>query len=343
VSETTQDLSPFFAPSPAPPLPLFARPRRSRWREYGRPALLFLVTAACIWVHGAIISDDLVLWRVASWQRGLILVASICSIMLAHEMGHYLACRYYRVDASLPHFLPAPPIFAGLHAAPWLISLFGTFGAFIRIRGPIPHRRALFDIGVAGPLAGFAIVLIVLAVGIATATQVPVAPLGGGEGGLAFNDPPLFRLTDTLAGVLLPAPASGMVWAMNPAVGLAAWFGVFLTALNLMPVGQLDGGHAVYALLPRYAHRVSRVGMWLSLVLLYFSPTWLVWAVLMRLVGRPHPPTLDDSAPIGRARTVVGLVTLAVFLLCFMPIPIQVTWGELYDATRAMLSRGSLT
>jgi membrane-associated protease RseP (regulator of RpoE activity) len=339
VSET-QDLSPFFAPSPSP-LPLFApRPAASRWREYGRPALLFVVTAVCVWVHGAITADDLVLWRVASWQRGLVLVASICSIMLAHEMGHYLACRYYRVDASLPHFLPAPPIFAGLHAAPWLISVFGTFGAFIRIRGPIPHRRALFDIGVAGPLAGFTVVLIVLVIGIATATQVPVLPPEAG--GLTFNNPPVFQLAGVLAGHLLPASAPGMEWAINPAVELAAWFGVFLTALNLMPVGQLDGGHAVYALLPRYAHRVSRVGMWVSLVLLYFSPTWLVWAVLLRIVGRPHPPTMDDAAPMGRARTLVGLATLAVFLLCFMPIPIQITWSEILPSLSSWLPR-SLT
>lgn len=334
----TRDLSPYvFAP---PALPLFTRPSRSRWREYGRPALLFVVTAVCIAVHGAIQFDRTASGLFQSWHDGILLVAGVCSIMLAHEMGHYLACRYYGVDATLPHFLPAPPIFMGLHSVPLLISFIGTFGAFIRIRGPIPNRKALFDIGVAGPLAGFAVTLIVLAAAFTQVTFVP-APTHA-DAGIQLNDPPLFRLA--LRTIPAPAAPEGMIPAVNQPLLLAAWFGVFLTALNLMPVGQLDGGHAVYALLTRHAARISQIGQWATIALVYFTPTWLLWAILLRVLGRPHPPTLDDSEPVGRGRAVVGVITLVVFGLCFMPRPIDMGWPEASEAFRGLwhLIKGAL-
>jgi membrane-associated protease RseP (regulator of RpoE activity) len=317
VSET-QDLSPFFAPHA---VPLFIPPTRSRWREYGRPALLFVVTAVCVCVTGSILFETPS--ATPAWRDGLLLLAGAFSIMTAHEMGHYLACRYYGVDASLPHFLPAPPIFMGFAVAPLLISLIGTFGAFIRIRGPIPHRRALFDIGVAGPLAGFVVTLAVLWLSFTHPSIVPMTT-NAEAGGL--NSPPLFYIVGRH--VLLPDTGDGMLAVPNQPLLLAAWFGAFLTALNLMPVGQLDGGHAIYALLMRYAARISRVAMWASLALVYLSPAWLLWAILLRVLGRPHPPTMDDEAPVGRRRAIVGVVTLAVFLLCFMPKPIEISWTE---------------
>jgi membrane-associated protease RseP (regulator of RpoE activity) len=319
VSET-QDLSPFFAP---PAVPLFIPPAHSRWREYGRPALLFVVTAAGIYAQGLLVFE----------QRGaaMELVLSVMAIMLAHEMGHYLACRYYGVDATLPHFLPAPLIFTGFASPPMPLSLTGTFGAFIRIRGPIPNRKALFDIGVAGPLAGFAVCILVLGLAV---REVMFAPLSD-AGGISLNLPTAFSWALRYAPAVAVPP--GMTPTLGP-FGLAAWFGLFLTALNLMPVGQLDGGHATYALLTRYAHRISRVGMWISLVLVYFSPSWLLWAILLRVVGRPHPPTLDDDAPVGGARAVVGAVTLAVFVVCFMPRPIEMDWPEFLAGLRGLFA-----
>ncbi len=168
-------------------------------------------------------------------------------------MGHYVACRYYGVDATLPHFIPSPV--PGRGPGVWQpLSMVGTFGAFIRIRGPIPHRRALFDIGVAGPLAGFLVCLPVLWLGIREAAIQPLAP---DAGGLFFGEPLAFQWVSRLVHGPIPDDKTLVIGQL----GLAAWFGLFVTALNLMPIGQLDGGHVTYALLreqgaPRLARRL---------------------------------------------------------------------------------------
>jgi len=251
------------------------------------------------------------------------LAIGVVSILFAHEMGHYFACRYYRVDATLPFFIPSPwiPFWGPL-------SLVGTFGAVIRIRGPIPHRRALFDIGIAGPLAGFAVCLPVLYFGVREAEWV-----SAGEPGLYLGDPLLLEWAITwLRG---PAPA-GMIAGLGP-VGLAAWFGLLVTALNLIPVGQLDGGHVTYALLRERAQVVSRYAWWGCVGLIYFSPSWILWAVLLRLLGRRHPPTWDDSSPMGRGRTLVGVLGAAILVVSFIPSPLLGSWGMAGDALRELL------
>ncbi len=232
-------------------------------------------------------------------------------------MGHYVAARLYGVDVTLPFFIPFP--------VPG-VSLVGTLGAFIRIRSPIPHRRALFDIGVAGPLAGFVVCLPVLWLGIREAT---VERLAADAGGLFLGEPLLFRFTTLLVHGTLPADHTLL---MGP-LGLAAWFGLLVTALNLMPIGQLDGGHVTYALLRDRAHAISRIASWVCIALVYFGPSWILWAILVRVLGRRHPPTLDDYSPVGRARVVVGLLSLVVFVLCFVPDPIVVSWHELLQGT----------
>ena len=247
---------------------------------------------------------------------GTLLVVGLMSILLAHEMGHYLACRYYRVDATLPFFIPAPAI-----------GLVGTLGAFIRIRGPIPHRRALFDIGIAGPLAGFAVCLPVLWLGVVEASVVPEAPPEAGV--LSLGEPLLFRwATEWLRG----ATGDGQTLLLGP-LGEAAWFGLFVTALNMMPVGQLDGGHVTHAMIRKHAVLVSRLGIVACAGLLYLRPTWLLWTlVLVVLARRPHPPTLDDEKPLGRARVLVGLFGFVVFAVCFTPSPIVISWAEFLGA-----------
>jgi membrane-associated protease RseP (regulator of RpoE activity) len=234
------------------------------------------------------------------------------SILFAHEMGHYLACRYYGVDATLPFFIPAPGI-----------GLVGTLGAFIRIRGPIPHRRALFDIGIAGPLAGFAVCLPVLWLGVTEAQVVPATTPDANM--LSLGEPLLFQWATVW---LRGAAVEGHTLLLGP-LGAAAWFGLFVTALNMMPVGQLDGGHVTHAMIRRHAVVVSRLGILACAGLLFLRPTWLLWTVvLLVLARRPHPPTLDDEQPLGRARFVVGLFGFAVFAVCFTPSPIVISWQE---------------
>jgi membrane-associated protease RseP (regulator of RpoE activity) len=243
---------------------------------------------------------------------GVRLVLGLLSILIAHEMGHYVACRLYRVDATLPFFIPAP-----------ILSLVGTLGAFIRIRSPIPNRKALFDIGIAGPLAGFAVCLPVLLLGL---LEARVQPLEGVEG-IFLGEPLLFQWGVSLVWGALP---DDVTLTLGP-LGLAAWFGLFVTALNLIPIGQLDGGHVTYALFRERAARISHVGSWVCVAMVYFGPNWLIWALLVRLLGRRHPRTLNDYAPLDRTRRRLALLALAIFVVCFTPSPIVWSWSEFFE------------
>jgi len=244
--------------------------------------------------------------------QGATFSASLLAILFSHEMGHYLACRYYRVNATLPFFIPAPPLF-----------LAGTFGAFIKIRSAIPSRRALFDIGLAGPLAGFVVALPVSVMGLLTTVS------GGGptpEHAIYFNDPLLFRLLAKLLGVALDPNAPTTPYYM------AAWIGLLVTSLNLMPVGQLDGGHGVFAVFGPRAHRlIARVAFVATAVLAvlgyvwHHSPSGFLYTVLLAIMLRvPHPaPAVME--PLGTKRTLIAILTLIVFILCFWPFPITIT------------------
>ena len=300
---------------PLQPLPLEALgwrpwepPPPSAWQSWGRNALWFLVTAASVFFvggGGANGFDPL---------EGFLLAASLLPILIAHEMGHYVACRLYGVDATLPYFIPLP-----------IFSLVGTLGAFIRIRGPIPNRRALFDIGIAGPLAGFVVLLPIL---VASCFQAQVAPFQPRPGAIYLGEPLLFQWAmDLLRG---PLP-EGLTWAIDP-MGMAAWFGLFMTGLNLFPIGQLDGGHVVYAWLGERARHVSRVASWVCLALVYFGLNWLVWSLLLRLLGRGHPSTLDDREGIGPGRKIVALIGALVFVVCFVPDPMHFSWKDFFLA-----------
>jgi membrane-associated protease RseP (regulator of RpoE activity) len=266
--------------------------RLARNFELGQPAV-YLVEDITAYRH--------LLSRSDAWVSGLAYSATLLLILLAHEMGHYLACRRYALDASLPYFMPFP-------------SLIGTLGAFIRIRSPIYSRRVLFDVGIAGPLAGFALVLPVAVFGIAASKVVP----GVGERAeLVFGTPLLFW---GLERVLLPG-ARGADILLHPAAQ-AAWVGVFATALNLLPIGQLDGGHILYAVFGPYHRVLSRLFVFalVPLGLLYWP--WLLWAAVLFFFGLRHP-MIYDAAPLDRRRTALGAVALAIFVLCFMLAPIE--------------------
>jgi membrane-associated protease RseP (regulator of RpoE activity) len=239
--------------------------------------------------------------------------ASLLAILTAHEFGHYFFCRHYGVDATLPFFIPQPP---GL--------LPGTFGAFIRMKSPVPSRRALFDIGLAGPLAGFIVIIPIAFAGLLTLHHVNIRP--GESAGLTFNDPLLFRLIARIFRINLEIPT-----ALNPYY-LAAWVGLLVTALNLMPVGQLDGGHGTFAIFGQRTHwwigRVAFVSMALISVLGWFwhgSPSGFLYVVLLAVMLRVRHPPPENMEPLGRARTVIGIITLLVFALCFLPFPITIS------------------
>jgi membrane-associated protease RseP (regulator of RpoE activity) len=245
------------------------------------------------------------------WE-GLKFAGALLSILLAHESGHYVACRLYGVDATLPFFIPMPPPFMA-----------GTLGAFIKIKSHIPSRRALFDIGVAGPLAGFVVIIPVACIALLTSAPSPPLPA---EGVIIFNDPLLLRLLARPLGV---HDLVGM--APNPFY-FAAWIGLLVTSLNLLPVGQLDGGHAVYSVLGRrthfYAGRVAFLSM-LALAplgwLWHGVPSGALYVILLFVMLRmPHPQPLDEHDRLGPARNLVALLTLLVFALSFLPFPLTI-------------------
>ncbi|HEX8845607.1 MAG TPA: site-2 protease family protein [Pyrinomonadaceae bacterium] len=242
--------------------------------------------------------------------QGVMFASSLLAILTAHEFGHYLACRRYGVDATLPYFIPAPPLF-----------LAGTFGAFIKIKSPIPTRRALFDIGVAGPLAGFVVAVPVAVIGILTLKPAPPVT----SDGILFGDPLLFRLIAGALNIELADKAPNTFY-------FAAWIGLLVTSLNLMPVGQLDGGHATYSLFGARIHQwLGRVAFVLvaSLAILgwvwFRSPSGFLYAVLLGVLLRiKHPRVEDESVRLDRPRQIVALLTLLVFALCFLPFPIKI-------------------
>jgi membrane-associated protease RseP (regulator of RpoE activity) len=231
---------------------------------------------------------------------------TLMTILLCHEMGHYTLARLHRVDATLPYFIPAPPFL-----------FIGTFGAFIRMQSSPPSRKALFDVGAAGPWAGVLVSIPAIMIGLQLSD---VHPQGMSEGGWALAEPPLFSMLSYFT--LGPLPDNVTV-DLHP-IGLAGWFGLLVTFINLIPVGQLDGGHVSYAFLGRWHGLLAR-GFFAVVVILAFTswPGWFLWTVLLLVVGLDHPPTLDNWVPLDRRRRLGSIVTAALFASTFMAQPIE--------------------
>ena len=225
-------------------------------------------------------------------------------ILFTHEMGHYVACRIYGIDASYPYFIPAP-------------TLFGTFGAFIRIRSPITTRRALFDVGLAGPVAGFLVALPALAYGVATSRIVPDAEQSSA---VVFGHPLLTRMLS-----MLFHPNMDVSWVLLNPVGRAASIGLLVTALNLLPAWQLDGGHIMYSLSSARHARIS-LGVALGLIGLgiWAWHGWATWGIILLILSLRfrHPPVYDQWQPLDPARRAWAFGGLVIFLLCFTPWPV---------------------
>lgn len=240
------------------------------------------------------------------WAHPFLLLAglpfslTLMTILLAHELGHYLTCRHYRVDASLPYFLPAP-------------TFIGTFGAFIRIRSPIYSKKVLFDIGIAGPLAGFVLLLPALAIGLAYSKVVPGI---ADRGDLVFGVPALLWLLEK---AVFHGVAVSDIY-LHP-VARAAWVGIFATALNLLPIGQLDGGHIIYSFVGERHKLLSKIFIAALVPLGIWYWPWFLWAVLLLFFGRRHPSIFDTSR-LSPGRRWLGYLALVIFGLCFMVVPL---------------------
>ena len=247
-------------------------------------------------------------------KYGLKFSVCLLAILSAHEAGHYVACRLYGVDATLPYFIPLPP----------LLGPAGTLGAFIKIVSPMPSRRAIFDIGVAGPIAGFAAIIPVAIIGLLTMEQALPTQSTNGQTGLYFSDPLFLQLLGKILGV------DSSLGYFNPFLA-AAWLGLLVTSLNLIPSGQLDGGHAIYAVfgenIHRWTGRIAFVAMTVICVLgwfVYNSPSGLLFTILLGVMMRVKHPEPLDNAPLNFNRKLVAVLTLLIFILCFVPFPIQV-------------------
>ncbi|HEX7878611.1 MAG TPA: site-2 protease family protein [Candidatus Eisenbacteria bacterium] len=271
---------PDWAPPPFGP-PIVIRPN---WPLH---IALFLATIATTWFTG-----------------GPLYAASVLAILLSHEMGHYLTALHYRVPATPPYFIPMP------------FGLFGTFGAVIRMATQGANRRILFDIAVAGPIAGMVLAVPACVIGLRLSRVVTVANAGEIHLGSSL----LFQwLSDLVVGKLGP----GQDIELHP-VAFAGWAGLFVTSLNLIPVGQLDGGHVAYALLGRRAHKLAYlVAAGFVALTIFVSWSWLVVAVMVALFGLRHPPTGDDWTPVDTKRMILGVFLLLMFVITFTPRPLQ--------------------
>lgn len=296
------------------------------------PLVLFILTAVTTFLSGYMISG--------TYTGGVLFSLSLVAILGAHEMGHYFYGRKYGVSITLPWFIPAPPF----------LSPIGTFGAFIRIKSRIRARKELFDIGVAGPIAGVVVALPVLFVGLLFSEVVALDSEAFSEmkTAMSLGNSLVFALFSKMA---VGEVAQGYELLLHP-VAFAGWIGLFVTALNLMPAGQLDGGHVVYCVFPARWHKTISVATVVSLVIMgvgttplldladYFGlgmladfPSWLVfegwvgwlfWAILLLVIGTSHPPTLSSDTEIGAGRKALAFLSLLIFISCLTPVPISI-------------------
>jgi membrane-associated protease RseP (regulator of RpoE activity) len=302
---------------------------KSFFAQHKTNILLFILTVLSTFYTGMLLSigegdinahiginGEADMWKILLQPKilfsGGLFSLAIMSILLAHEMGHYIACRKYRINATLPYFIPFP-------------TLIGTMGAFIKIKSPITSRKALFDIGAAGPIAGFVLVVPWMFIGMSL-SEVAVAKHT--ESMLIMQDPLLTNLIVKIMGFEIPPGYDVMA---HP-VYIAAWFGCLATAINLIPVGQLDGGHIIYSLFTKNATKIYKYAFALTCITAisavyiegFFG--WALWILIIYfLMRKGHPPTLDDSSALDGKRKILALATLIIFILTFMPIPIKLT------------------
>jgi membrane-associated protease RseP (regulator of RpoE activity) len=251
---------------------------------------------------------------------GPIYSVAILSILVAHEMGHYLASRKYGVPTSLPYFIPLP------------LPPFGTFGAVIRTKARIPHRKALFDIGSWGPFCGLALAIPAVAVGLLLSDVVAVSQFA--DHTMSLGNSPLFSLVQRI--VLGDLPSDKDV-ILHP-IAYAGLVGLFITSLNLLPAGQLDGGHIIYALFGSYSQIIFRLTLLgITFICLIYNLGWLLLVILLFFIGYRHPPPLEDRTPLDWRRKVAGGLAFLIFFTAFTPVPFPTLAVGLPEVLRSWL------
>lgn len=290
-------------------LPVVFNQQRPKW---GINLVLLIATIFSTMYVGALgeVSDGNSMTALTHIWLGLPFSLSLMVILGAHELGHYFAARYHKVPVSLPYFIPMPVPF----------SIIGTMGAFIRLEAPVKNKRALFDVGAAGPLAGLVFTIPILLYGLATSS---VGPLPTTEYMLEGNSLLYAGAKIAIFGEMLPTETEDV--SLNQ-VAWAGWVGLLVTGLNLIPVGQLDGGHVAYVLFGKRARKFFwpiLLGLAL-LVLLTGAMMWLVWIVLLVAFGRVYAEPLDDVTPLDSRRRLLAIITLFIFIFIFIPVPFQI-------------------
>jgi membrane-associated protease RseP (regulator of RpoE activity) len=269
--------------------------------------LLFVLTFLSTMVAGALQKGINPLVETGRIMEGLPFSISLMLVLLSHELAHFFTSRAHRTDATLPYFIPAP------------FTIYGTFGAFIKMRSPIVTRKALVDIGASGPIVGFVVSVAASMIGLAHSEVVALEARGDV---LSLGDSLMFMF---LAKVALGIPPEGHDILLHP-VAFAGWIGLFVTSLNLIPIGQLDGGHIAYALFGGAHSGLSKALVALLGVMgLLFWGGWAVWAVLMLVLGLRHPPVMYWEPVLDARRRFVGWLSLVIFLVTFIPNPITVS------------------
>ena len=281
--------------------PPWAPPAPRRQFPWLHP-LLFLGTVYTTLAAGALMQNLNAYANPALLVAGIPFSFTLLAILGIHELGHYVLSRMHGVQATLPYFLPVP-------------TFIGTFGALIKIRSPIPNRQALLDIGAAGPIAGFIVAVPAIFLGLEVSEVTSTEAIGDV---LILGDSLLLWIAEHWIFGNLP---DHQAISLGP-VAFAGWIGLLITALNLLPIAQLDGGHIAYALLGRYHRYVA----WVTLAVMVGLgivgwPGWFVWAALATLMRLRHPPTLNDAIPLDRRRKIIAAVCLGILILCFIPVP----------------------
>ncbi len=301
------DRAPYIDHPPAESAPV--APKTRRRRGIATHVLLFLATILTTLIAGALLAGVNPVATPGLIYKGIPFSFSIMCILLSHEMGHYLMSRRHKVEATLPYFIPAP-------------TLIGTFGAVIKMRSPVPSRRALLDIGAAGPIVGFIVSIPFLLVGLKLSQIKP-----GVAGDLSLGTSLLLGFMERS---LFPSVPDGHVLYLHP-VAFAGWLGMLVTMLNLLPIGSMDGGHIAYAVFGKRRHLISSRVFVVALLAtggagyllgLYGLIVWGVWGTMNIFIGLRHPPPTDSESPLDTRRKLIAAVAALIFILTFVPMPV---------------------